>query len=242
MERIKQAIVSEQYLPGQRLPSIKSFAKEFGVGESSVREAIRVLNSKGVLNVVHGSGTFVREQFTGVPIRLSLQIAELEERSLTELFEARRALEPELAALAALRATDDDRRAILNAAAKAQSAAKASQKVVGPHEDYLHAEVAFHEAIASAARNSIVTQMLDGIRELLVDSRRVTIQVPGAPSKAALYHQLIADAINERDAEQARALMYAHLTVGLHRMQVREQAPTAAKNGGSLGRRATALS
>jgi len=211
MERLKQAVADGKYPPGHRLPSIKALAKEFGVGEGSVREAVRILDNRGILKMIHGSGIFVDERLAGLPPQVAFQMADLEERSLLDLFQARRALEPELAALAAERATDEERKAILDAAL-------AIERKVAAGQDHLQADLAFHQSIAAAARNSIIARMMETIHELLVDSRRVTMQVPGVPREAASYHRLIAEAINNGDPEQARAIMYAHLCAGMRRL------------------------
>lgn len=224
MEKLKGLISAQKYAPGQRLPSIKALAREMGVGEGSVREAIRILGSMRVLRVLHGSGIYINEEL-GLDADLAAQMAQLEARSMFDLFEARRALEPELAALAAERATPEEVASMLEAALT-------MEQIVQRGGDFLEVDLSFHQRIAAAARSPVLLRMLEAIEPLLLDSRRLTNRLPGVPEKSARYHVLIAHAIAGGNAEQARSLMHAHMSDALHELRRRGGVSPRGAQGG----------
>lgn len=150
---------------------------------SSVREAIRILNQQHILLVEQGRGTFVREDLPTEDDRGA--VAFLEKASWLQLTEARRIMEPELAAMAAINRTQQQAEALLaNAAAMARKAGKG--------QDFLKEDLTFHRLIAEAAGNDVILHMLGVISDLLLDSRRKTMRIHGMDEKASSYHTLIA--------------------------------------------------
>jgi GntR family transcriptional regulator, transcriptional repressor for pyruvate dehydrogenase complex len=203
VEAIKERIASGELLIGQRLPSIQQLAQEFGVSTGSVREAARVLEAQGMLRIAHGRGMFVTadasmrrdpyEHFQHVGTGPSLAV-----------FEARRVLEPELAVFAAERATAADVAAIRDLAATMEQTAEAG----GP---FIEQDVQFHRQVALAAKNPILARMMDGINDLLIEGRMLTVRQPESIQRAMRYHTLIAGAIADHNPIQARLLMLAHV-------------------------------
>jgi GntR family transcriptional repressor for pyruvate dehydrogenase complex len=78
-------------------------------------------------------------------------------------------------------------------------------------EDFIEPDVRFHELIFLASHNPVLAKILSALAPLLLDSRRLTSRIPGATEKAIHFHKLIAIAIQEGNAEAARALMYQHV-------------------------------
>ena len=203
IEYLKQQLSRGNLKPGDRLPTVVSLARQLGVNPASVREAYRVLQTLGVLTVGRGKGTFVSNNVDASnELLVHLQFAE--RQSIAYLQEARRLIEPAVAALAALRATPAEVEAIL-------AAAEELEQVVRHGDSYVDPDVRFHELVFLAAHNPVLAQFLTAIRERLVDSRRLTQHIPHAIEKAAHYHKLIAIAVKERNPEAARALMSQHV-------------------------------
>lgn len=202
-EAIKARIAAGGWVAGQRLPSISQLAQEFGVGTGSVREAVRVLASVGILRVEHGRGMFV-SALPAPPADPYVQLQNLGAGSLLSLCEARRILEPELAALAAERGADEDLRAIREQALMMERLAAAGEDSAAP-------DLQFHRQIALAARNPVLARMMDGVHDLLRLSRAVTASNLSMIQRAVRYHLLIADAIGDRNVMQSRLLMLAHV-------------------------------
>ncbi|HWQ12143.1 MAG TPA: FCD domain-containing protein [Roseiflexaceae bacterium] len=200
---IQRRLAQGEWQPGDRLPSIAQLAQELGVSTGSVREAARVLASRGILRIEHGRGMFVAATHEP-PVNLYEYFQQVETGSLLELFEARRLLEPELAALAAERATEEEAQRIYDLAVMMEQSAKAGEDFAGP-------DIQFHLAIAAAARNAVLAGVMVGLNDLIVAGRRLTVALPGMTPRAVRYHLLVAEAIRERNPLQARLLMLAHM-------------------------------
>jgi GntR family transcriptional repressor for pyruvate dehydrogenase complex len=203
LEQIKGELMSGRLGPGDRLPTVNEMAARMTVRPASVREAYRVLESMGLLEVTQGRGTFVTAvPSDGIDVLQHLQLAE--RQSLAHLFEARLLLEPQIAALAAERASTAEIAAILSTAGD-------QERLEREGRDFLEPDIRFHELLLTAAHNPVMGRMISAVNELLLESRRQTLRIPGASVKAASYHTLIALAVQERDPGQARALMEQHV-------------------------------
>jgi GntR family transcriptional repressor for pyruvate dehydrogenase complex len=197
-ERIRRG----DWLPGTRLPSINRLAGELKVGAGTVREALRSLQSMGLVNIEHGRGVFVANR--GNATGLESFFEQGETGAILALAETRRILEPELAALAAERGTDAELAEIEDLAREMELEAQHGQ-------DFVRPDVAFHQCIAGAARNVVLYRVMVGLHDLLIESRRITSREAGMTARAVHYHLLIAGALRARDAGQARLLMLAHM-------------------------------
>lgn len=198
---IRQNIQEGVWKRGERLPPLEQLSAELGVGISSVREAVRILGKQKILRIEQGRGTYVDSGLSDTP---GHRLDFLERATMLQLTEARLIVEPELAALAAEKAADEEAQAILEAA-------EAMKRKIGSKRDFLQEDMLFHELIAKASHNEVMYHMLDRIGDLLVDSRRRSMKWDGMAEKASSYHYLIAQAIVQRNPTQARTLMKCHL-------------------------------
>lgn len=203
LNALTKRIEKEEWKPGEKLPSLSAVAKEFQVGVSTVREALRIMENKGYIVIEHGRGMFVRSP-NYWKSENALDLTRLPVGDMFSLQEFRAVLEPEMAALAAERATPGQIAQIKAAASKMV------QNVAGK-EDYFEADILFHEHIAEACSNEVMAQVMKGISDLLLESRRLTTRIPGSPERAAHFHMLIALAIEQRNAQLAKDMMRAHL-------------------------------
>jgi GntR family transcriptional repressor for pyruvate dehydrogenase complex len=203
IEYLKAQLSNGDLKPGDRLPTVAALARQLEVNPASVREAYRVLEILGILTLGRGKGTFVSNN-VHASSELLVHLGSAERESIAHLQEARRLIEPVVAALAAQRATAAEIEAIM-------AAAEELERVGRYGDSYVDPDVRFHELIFLAAHNPVLAQFLMVIRERLLDSRRLTKDIPHAIEKAAHYHKLIAIAIKERNAEAARALMSQHV-------------------------------
>jgi DNA-binding FadR family transcriptional regulator len=201
-------IVSGELPPGSLLPTEPEMSAQFAVSRSVVREALRVLGAKGLIDVRHGSGTRVT-----TPDRWDtldpLVLTALRERGasaavLHDLLEARTIIECEVAALAAQRADTADRAAIDDALARMRAALDDPAR-------FVTGDSAFHLALLRAARNRVLERMTQPMHELLSYAQALTDAIPGVLERALRDHEAIANAIARRDPEGARNAMRAHL-------------------------------
>jgi GntR family transcriptional repressor for pyruvate dehydrogenase complex len=201
-EELQQRIRQGDWLPGDRIPSITHLAKELQVGAGTIREALRSLQSIGMINIEHGSGVYVTgaRPSTG----LSSHFQNVGDGLLLALAETRRILEPELASLAAERGTDEELTEI-------EGLVRQMEKEDKNGNDFAELDVLFHRQIAHAARNPILYQTLENVTDLFLESRRAILLDPNALLRALRYHALIAEALRLRNAPQARLLMQGHM-------------------------------
>jgi DNA-binding FadR family transcriptional regulator len=191
-----------RYLPQQRLPPERQLSRDLGVSRPVLREALSTLASQGLVEIRHGSGTFVND--------ISTQLASMEPAAwfrehrliVRAFFEARLVIEPDCAALAARKASPrqlHELRAILDRAA----AVIARGEVVAS----IGLDIDFHSAVAEMADNVFLSRMLEAIIDPDTDLRRVLHRVPGRPLVAHAGHLRILTAIEGGDGDHARQEM-----------------------------------
>lgn len=203
VEYLKGELLDGTFKPGDRLPTVTELAEQLDVGQASVREAYRVLESMGILEVTQGRGTFVSSAIlNGGDLRQRFKLTE--QPSRMHLSEARKLLEPGIAALAAERATPAEADAILKAAEE-------SEIQQPSFDEWVEINIRFHDLIVSAAHNPVLAHMLTAVHDLIRDSRPRSDQISSTPEKAIHFHKLIALAIKEGDADSAHTLMYQHI-------------------------------
>ncbi len=203
VEQIKNQLLSGELKPGDKLPTIADRAGLEGLSQGSVREAYRVLENRGILQVIQGSGTFVAQDLgTSDDVLKRLQFHANPTRA--QLLEARRLLEPHAAALAATRATRAERDAIL-----AASEIEDHRSLDVP--EWSEHNLRFHHLIVLASHNPVIAQMVTAIYELFENSKPRPAENPVVREKGKHFHRLIALAIAEGDAPAAESLMYQHI-------------------------------
>ena len=199
---LQQRIRRGDWLPGERMPSIAQLAKEMNVGAGSIREALRSLQSIGLVKIEHGSGVYVVG--TRPSTEFSSHFQNVGDELILALAETRRIMEPELAALAAERATEHELDEIEKIVQQMEDASQHGS-------DFADLDVSFHRQIAQAARNPILSQTMEGVSDLFLESRRAILLEHDALLRALRYHALIAEALRHRNAPQARLLMQGHM-------------------------------
>jgi len=189
--------------PGDALPSERELAERYGVGRSSVREALRMLESRGLIES-RGSGTFVIAPWRN-PFQepLSLVVAG-EDVDRTQLFEVRRMLEAEAAALAARRRSLGDLELMHEATDEMEAA-------IDSADAYVAADIRYHLVIAEATGNRLLLHLMQAIRERLTEMFGTVFKFPGGPERSVAQHRLITQAIAAEDAERARQAMTEHI-------------------------------
>jgi GntR family transcriptional regulator, transcriptional repressor for pyruvate dehydrogenase complex len=203
-ERLLGLISSRHLGPGDAIPSERELVGLYSVGRSSIREALRMLESKGVIRGA-GNGSFVVAEF-GNTLNNSLDfLLSVDEADYGELFEVRRILEGEAAALAASRRGDDD-------VARMMAEIEAMELGLGSEESFITADLRFHLTIAEASGNRLIAHLMNAIRSLLQRSLSSAYHIPGSPEGAVVLHGLILEAISSGHPEEARQRMQEHVS------------------------------
>ena len=180
-------------------------AEQFGVSRTAVREAVKALREKGLVEAYPGRGTFITNG-TSQAIRQSLDLMVKigHPEGSTQLVEVREILEPEIAALAATRAEEQHLVAMRDAIAVMDRARQ-------DPDAFIEADLDFHLSLAEAAANPIILSLIDSIVGLLREQRMRIFYVDGGPERGQFHHKRILEAVEGRDPEKAREVMRAHL-------------------------------
>jgi GntR family transcriptional repressor for pyruvate dehydrogenase complex len=191
--------------PGDKLPSERELGEQFGVSRTVVREAVRALAAKGLIDARSGSGLRVAE----VPARavsesMSLYLRGRDRLAYTQIHEVRSMIETSVAGLAAERATEQDIGLL-------REVCERMGEALDDLEWVSRADVDFHRTLAQLTHNELWVIMLDSIGDVLLEIRRATLDVPGRPLKGLLAHREILGAVERRDASAAREAMRLHL-------------------------------
>ena len=210
VQQVEESIVKGALKPGDQLPPERELAEEFGVSRTAVREAVKALREKGLVEAYPGRGTFITDG-TSHAIRQSLdRVAKIgQPEGSAFLAEVRAILEPEIAALAAVRASEQELTSMREPVAVMDEARR-------DPDVFIEADLDFHLALAEAAANPLILSLIDSIVALLREQRIGIFRVEGGPERGQYHHKRILEAIERHDPEGARKAMRAHL------QQVRE--------------------
>jgi DNA-binding FadR family transcriptional regulator len=204
-EQLLTQIAGRRLNPGDVLPPERELTRLYGAGRSSVREALRMLESKGLIESL-GNGSFAVANLRN-PLNNSLKLlVSLDEANMHEIYELRRILECEAAALAASR-HDEAQLEEMDAAISDMA-----NGLEAPLADvYIDADLRFHLAIAAASGNRLLLHTMHALRDLIRRALMSIYLVPSSPETSLEYHRRIRAAIAARDAERARDEMRSHL-------------------------------
>ncbi len=190
---------------GARLPSERTLAEQFNVSRSSVREAIRSLELQGLVVSRRGSGTFINTQAIESVVALLASTLSAGNETLKEIFEVRHLLEPQIAAVAATRADQDEVRRMADILEE-------QRKQLQHGETGVDSDTAFHFALAAATHNSALLKVVSAVEDILRLSRDQSLQEPGRAERSLVSHRQILEKVSSGDAEGARMAMEYHLT------------------------------
>jgi GntR family transcriptional repressor for pyruvate dehydrogenase complex len=192
VQQVEDSILKGQLKPGDQLPAERDLAQRFGVSRTAVREAVKTLREKGLVEAYSGRGTFVTNG-TSHSIRqsLDLMIRINQQEGLANLAELRLILEPEIAGMAASRIEEQ----LLSTM---REAVAVMDRNLHDPDAYVEADLDFHLALAEAAANPLILSLLDSIVGLLRE-------------RGQFHHKRILAAIEEHDPKAARKAMRTHL-------------------------------
>jgi GntR family transcriptional regulator, transcriptional repressor for pyruvate dehydrogenase complex len=203
-EELLEMVISGGLRPGERLPPERELCERLGVSRTVVREALNLVEARGLISIEHGRGAVVSG---GGPraVRDTLGLLlRVQPKTLWELLEMRGILEVEVAGLAADRAGLKDVGAMRAQVEKMRAS-------IGAPEGYVDADVEFHALLARAAQNGVLLTMLEPVVDLLRASRRVSAARPGNAQRALGEHERILACVEAGDAGWARREMRGHL-------------------------------
>jgi DNA-binding FadR family transcriptional regulator len=203
-DRIRELMLDGTFPPGEHLPSERHLAERFGVSRGSIRDALRTLETIGLLETRHGQGTFPHELSVERLVAPLASVMSYRPDLQDELLDVRRMFEPAVARVAALRATDED-------LADLQRILDAQRVKLKTGQSAIAEDTAFHAILARSTRNRVIMSIMATLNDLLVDSRTQSLQQKGRPARSVDGHEAVVAALRGRDAEGATQAMYNHI-------------------------------
>lgn len=202
--RIRELILARQHGPGDRLPAIALMAREFNVGAPTVREALKKLETLGVVDIRHGSGVYVGRDPDALVVSNPVLGGSISQKLLVDLIEARIPIETTSARLAAKNATAEQFEAMHElldlAGGNLDDATILNQSNLG-----------FHRHIAIASGNTVIRQMLDVLTSAFREEQRIILDLSGTREGDHREHREILETLERRDEDGAADCMYQHL-------------------------------
>lgn len=202
-DELMNYIVQEQLEIGQKIPNEFELAEKFGVGRSTVREAVKGLVSKGILEVKRGSGTYVAGNRTFDDDPLGLSKLQDKYKLALELFDVRLMLEPEIASLAAEFAMQEELQQL-------EKLCDETEQMYVSGKDHIPKDIEFHTCIARCSKNRVVETLVPIINTAVMTFANLTHRT--LMQETIETHRAIVNAILDRDPVGARCAMVMHLT------------------------------
>jgi len=204
--QVEELITSGVLKAGDRLPSERDLSEKFAVSKTVVREAMRSLAAKGLLEVRPGSGMYVRQVGSDIMTQPMTLLLRLQLVGVDDVIELRSLLEPRIASLAAERAQPSDIETM-------EESISALRSPTLTAEEYAEADLAFHDRLAAASHTPLLTLLANSINELMLEVRlrAFALEGPRVAELAVHLHTAILDRVKARDVEGSRRAMEEHL-------------------------------
>ncbi len=205
---LSMIVVERRFLPGSKLPNENELSEELNVSRTTLREAIRILATGGILEIRRGKGTFVREDFKANQSQ-DFSILNSAKVKVRDLYEMRLIFEPEAAYYAALRGTEEEIQRIV-------ALGEEIERRIRQKKDRTEVEQAFHKSIARATHNEFMNQLMPVIYEGINKGVTLSKVHEEAVQATLVDHKILIDFLKARNGEGARNAMRIHI---LHAME-----------------------
>jgi GntR family transcriptional repressor for pyruvate dehydrogenase complex len=201
--QIREELAEGRWKPGDRLPSERDLSERFRVSRASVREAIRALESMGLVKIKTGEGTYVASGAEAVLSPL-VSIILQQKDVLLDIYEARKVIEPEIAAMAARRAGAEEIQQM-------EEILEDQARQIAQGDSGLEADTVFHSLLTQSTKNKVFLRLSEAIVDSLHESRERSLQIHGRAARSLAGHREILKAIRAKDPVRARQAMLKHL-------------------------------
>ena len=202
--RIRIMVEKGDLRAGDRLPSERDLSAAFRVSRPSVREALKTLENQGYLEIRQGEGTYISRNHIDQFVEPLAAVILTEKEYQIQILEMRRIIEPQIASLAAERATRDEM-------SRMEMTLSLQKEKVRMGETGADLDKIFHYVIAEAAKNKLLMRIIDTATDLFSENRDRYLQLAERPEKSVRYHKKILNAITAGDSVLAANAMNDHL-------------------------------
>ena len=211
-EQIQHIIIQGHLQAGNRLPPERDLAEQLGVSRTVVREATKVLEERGLVKIVTGSGTYATRVQPSVVSQSIGLLVQGNKHSFRDLLEIRKMLEVEIAGLATERSTAEDIHQLETNLGLMVAVLPEINRSDTALEEFVQADILFHRFLAKASKNILLPILLEPITDLLLEFSRKASMLPGAPERAVQYHRIILEQVRGKDAAKSREAMRNHIS------------------------------
>lgn len=201
-EDLQERILNGEWKQGEKLPTEFELIELLNVGRGTVREAVKILVARNILEIRRGNGTYVVEEPGKVEDPFGFVFYSDKIQLADDLCEVRLLLEPDIASLAAQRATKEE-------VAYIEECCRRVEEIIARGESHMEADIVFHEAIAAASHNRVVTNIIPVIQQGV--SVFVEVTNYSLTDMTVQTHRQVTDAIARHDSNAAYAAMREHL-------------------------------
>lgn len=200
--------IDKKFMPGDKLPNENDLAEELNVSRITLREAIRILATNGIVEIKRGKGTFVCQDIDFENINAFLPLSNIKV-AVKDLYEMRLIFEPEAAYYATLRASDNELKKILEYG-------RIIEKKIRDNEDRTDIEKKFHISISNATHNEFMNKLMPVLYQAIDKGVALSADKELAVKDTLADHKMIMDFMKARNADGARSAMKIHI---LHAMK-----------------------
>jgi Transcriptional regulators len=212
-EQLKEQIFNNEWNKGEKIPSENELAISLGVSRVTVRHALQKLTALGLIETRFGEGSFIMDAAPGISMNPLIPIAYLNENSLQEILEYRRALEGNVAELAAKKASQED-------IAKLEEAYLLMEQVKDDLEMFSKADLSFHLLLANMTQNTLIIQTFHIFNDVLNRAFSQIVTKRGN-SAGIYYHKLLLEAVKGGNSGETKRIMDEHMEDLYNTLQIR---------------------
>ena len=207
VRQIRSLIETGVLKPGDRLPPERELREQFSVSRTSIREALRILEALGFIEVQPGVGAFVINHGVGADLpKMWMEWLAENQEVVNDLLEIREALEPKAAALAAAEISQSQIQALFQTLETMEQCAQSSDI-----DGAVQADIAFHDLISKATRNYFLIELNDSINYALIESRYAYFQSGDNILASCRQHRAVAEALERGDPQESAEAMRQHV-------------------------------
>jgi GntR family transcriptional repressor for pyruvate dehydrogenase complex len=206
VEKLEQMILENSFQVGERLPSEEKLAESFGVSRTILREAVKTLKERGLVDVKVGDGIYVAKPKKRILSDMVNRLVRLSDISMEEVYDFRRVLEVASCGLAAQNATEEELAAL-------DEIVTEMEKSISRKKRWVELELQFHLQIAQASHNKLFYYIISPLADLLVSAftKGFSRNAPEGTLEGITGHRSIIQSIRKRDCESAEKAMLRHL-------------------------------
>jgi len=205
IDEIKNSLIKEELLPGDKLPSEEQLCEKFSVSRISVREAIKMLTALGVVNIKRGNGTYITKEVSPSTFNSLVFQLILQEKSSKELAELRTMLEIGVIEVVMDKRTPEDIRRIEESV---QSFEKEHSRETPDIERLINCDLDFHLKVTESTHNSSIIGIAEAIFQLYVASFSKILYKRSSVEESIKIHKTILEGIKNRDIKKTRDVIY----------------------------------